>query len=204
MDVLLISPKYASTDWQALNINKPQDWSKAADIVRDRLEGRFLRFANDCLKSPHSGFVVLAIDSLLVETIQQFKEGVTDGKGQSEVLIKRFLKGERFQPAFRGIARNDFYQDIRNGLLHQAEAKRMWRIRRGQSTLLQEVGNGYVIDVKLFHDALIGAFDDYLEDLVDPASGSLRLKLWNKMNHICRVREARGATYEAAVPAPTK
>jgi hypothetical protein len=62
MDALRISPKYRSLDWYALDSNAPKDWSKAADVIRDRLEGRFLRFASKSLGSKHSGFVVLAID----------------------------------------------------------------------------------------------------------------------------------------------
>ena len=65
MNALLISPRYTSLDWQALDSSNPKDWLKAADIIRDRLDGRFLRFASICLKDKHSGFVVLAIDCLL-------------------------------------------------------------------------------------------------------------------------------------------
>jgi hypothetical protein len=197
MDALLISPKYTSRDWQALNVKTPEDWPKAAEMVRDRLEGRFLRFASECLESPYSGFVVLAIDTLLAEAIQQFAEGITDGQGKSEKMIKGFLRGGRFQPDFDGPARGGFYSDIRCGLLHQAEAKGMWLIRRNQSALLQKNGNGYIIDVKLFHAAVRDSLDDYLQMLVDPAKSTLRENLWTKMNHICRVRDARGAVYEA-------
>src|SRR3954465_3868309 len=93
MDALRISPNYTSHDWNALDSTSPKDWSQAADVVRDRLEGRFLEFASKFLVSKHSGFVVLAIDSLLAETIQQFTGGVTNGRGESERLIKRFLEG---------------------------------------------------------------------------------------------------------------
>jgi hypothetical protein len=156
MDALRISPKYTSLDWYALDPNSPKDWSKAADVVRDRLEGRFLGFASKFLRSKHSGFVVLAIDSLLAETIQQFNDGVTNGHGQSEKLVKRFLEGTRFQPDFDDAARKAFYRDIRCGLLHQAEAKRMWLIRRKQPLLLQKVpgGQGYILDVQRFHAAV--------------------------------------------------
>jgi hypothetical protein len=198
MDALLISPKYTSRDWQVLSEKSPLDWPKAAEMVRDRLEGRFLRFAGDCLKAKYSGFVVLAIDSLLAEVIQQFAEGITDGQGKSEQMIKQFLRGIRFQPDFDGPARGSFYSDIRCGLLHQAEAKGMWLIRRNQPTLLQKNGNGYIIDVKLFHAAVRDSLNDYLQLIVDPASLILRSNLWNKMDRICRVRNARGAVYEAA------
>ena len=100
MDALRISPQYTSLDWQALNANDPNDWPKAADVVRDRLDGRFLRFASNCLIEKYSGFVVLAIDSLLAESIQQFVDGVTDGHGRSKQMVMRFLEGTRFQPDF--------------------------------------------------------------------------------------------------------
>ena len=48
-----------------------------------------------------------------------------------------------------------FYQDIRCGLLHQAEAKNKWLIRRKQKALLRQGGrDGYIIDVERFHTAL--------------------------------------------------
>lgn len=199
MDALRISPKYTTLDWHALNSNAPKDWSKAADVVRDRLDGRFLGFASKFLRSKHSGFVVLAIDSLLAETIQQFKDGVTNGHGQSEKLVKRFLEGTRFQPDFDAAARKAFYEDIRCGLLHQAEAKKMWLIRRKQPALLQRVagGQGYIIDVERFHAGIEGSLNDYLKLLLEPASSTLRSNLWKKMNQICSVRTARGALYEA-------
>jgi hypothetical protein len=199
MNALRISPKYTSLDWYDLDSNSPTDWAKASDIVRDRLEGRFLRFASKFLRSEHSGFVVLAIDCLLAETIQQFKDGVTNGHGQSGPLVRRFLKGSRFQPDFDEVARKAFYEDIRCGLLHQAEAKKMWLIRRRQPELLKKVegGRGYVVDVERFHAGVQGSLDDYLKHIAEPASAALRSRLWTKMDHICSVRTARGALYEA-------
>ncbi len=199
MYALRISPKYTSRDWKALDSKNPGDWAKAAEVVRDRLEGRFLQFATNSLMYKFSGFVVLAIDSLLAETIQQFKEGITNGTGKSEKLVKRFLEGPRFQPDFDAEARKAFYTDIRCGLLHQAEAKEMWLIRRNQPAMLQKTtgGHGYILDVKRFHAAVQASLNDYLALIPEPQSLSLRENLWKKMEHICRVREVRGALYEA-------
>jgi hypothetical protein len=197
MDTLRISPSYTSIDWFALTENNPVDWPKAVDIVRDRLEGRFLRFASNCLMDKYSGFVVLSIDCLLIETIQQFKEGVTNGHGQSEKLVKEFLKGIHFQTDFDANARKSFYIDIRCGLLHQAEAKGMWLIRRNQPKLLQKApsGKGYIIDVEKFHLAVQNSLDDYLQLITAPSSSVLRANLWVKMNCICSVRTQRGVEY---------
>jgi len=143
----------------------------------------------------------LAIDCLLAETIQQFMDGVTNGSGRSEEMVMRFLEGARFQPDFDANARKAFYQDIRCGLLHQAEAKRMWLIRRSQPRLLQTVGDadgqGYIVDVERFHAGLQGSLNDYLSLTCDPARSLPRSNLWKKMDQICSVRMARGALYEA-------
>jgi hypothetical protein len=199
IDALRISPRFTSGDWAKLDAKQSAHWLRAAEIIKDRLQGRFLQFASDCLGRPYSGFVVLSIDCLLAETIQQFRCGVVDGKGQSEKLVKQFLENSRFQPDFDVEARKRFYKDIRCGLLHQAEAKEMWLIRRRQPTMLQKVstGHGYILDIQHFHHAMCLSLDDYCEDLARPADSTLRSNLWKKMNQICATRSARGALYEA-------
>lgn len=37
--------------------------------------------------------------------------------------------------------------------------------------------------------------NDYLRDLCRPTSNELRANLWTKMDHICDVRNERGAVY---------
>jgi len=176
MDTLRISSKYKSSDWQALDKTDAAHWPKAVAIVRDRLHGRFLHFADKCLKDEFSGFVVLSIDCLLVETLQQFIDGITDGHGKSAKLSKKFLKRPRFQPAFdTDKVRGDFYSDIRCGLLHQAEAKNKWLIHRKQPTFLKKVGtDGYIIDVERFHAAVKNSLEDYLTELCKPEGSDLR------------------------------
>lgn len=204
IEALRISPDYSSRDWIALKSDKAADWRTAAEIVRSRLEGRFLRFANAFLEDRFSGFVVLAIDSLLAEAVQQFRAGDTTGKlpngrARSKAHIQDFLSGRRFQPDFGIDGKLRFYEDIRCGLLHQAEAKEMWLIRRGQEAMLQKVenGKGYILDVQRFHAAVQLSLEDYYGDIADPAQVELRKNLWTKMDHICRIRQARGLLYEA-------
>ena len=159
---LRISPNYTSVDWQALVCEDPTDWAQAADVVRDRLEGRFLRFATDCLKHKDSGFVVLSIDCLLAETIQQFREGLIDSKNQSAAVVMRFLEGPRFREDFPDEAvRRAFYGDIRCGLLHQAEARSLWVIRRKRRSMLQQTqtqnGTAYVVGPAKLKSAMVRA-----------------------------------------------
>lgn len=197
IDALRISPRFTSNDWYALDRQSRDDWAKAADMVKDRLDGRFLRYSSNCLRSPYSGFVVLSIDSLLLEALQQFREGVTNGHGMSKLMVTRCLEGKRFQPHFDHNARDAYYLDIRCGLLHQAEAKGMWLIRRGQQVLLQSSpdSQGYIIDVRRFHKAVRASMNDYFRELRHPGKNELRANLWTKMDHICSVRTERGAVY---------
>jgi hypothetical protein len=209
METLRISPKYTSDDWTALDKTDATHWPKAIAIVQDRLHGRFLHFADKCLKEDYSGFVVLSIDCLLVETIQQFIEGETDGRKKSERCFRRFLAGPRFRSDFKPAkTRKIFYSDIRCGLLHQAEAKNKWLIRRKQPTMLKIVGtDGYIIDVERFHKAIQDSLDDYVTLLSKAESTDLRDKLWTKMDHICNARTSRGAMetlYAAAVNPPLR
>jgi len=201
IDALRISPSYTATDWQALDVNDPADWQSACEMVKDRLDGRFLRYAGNCLRSLNSGFVVLSINSLLIETIQQFREGIINGYRESQRLVCEFLKGKRFQPEFDSAARSAYYTDIRCGLLHQAEARRMWLVRRGQASLLVPFphGDGYIIDVRIFHKRVRMSLNDYLAEIRVSANEDLRRNLWNKMNHICNVREQRGAVDAGAI-----
>lgn len=202
LDTLRISPKFTSSRWAALNRARREDWRTAADIVKDRLDGRFLSYATEAIESPHSGFLVLAIDSLVMETIQQFRDGVIDGTGQCASLIERFLEGPRFQPEFNGNARTAYYRDIRCGLLHQAEARGLWLVRRDQKELLSLLAGpegGYIIDVVKFHQRVQDSLQDYIDEIQAPASELLRENLWSKMDSICDVRRQRGAIMDGAV-----
>ncbi len=204
LDVLRISPRYTSLDWKALDQNNPDHWGQAVDMLRDRLEGRFVKFADKLLPDQFSGFVVLSIDSLLAETIQQFRAGEIDGRDKSKRYVMEFLAGPRFQPAFDAEARAHFYKDIRCGLLHQAEAKEMWLVRRKQSSILKKLdgeSRGYILDIQRFHKAVRLSLDDYCVQLVQEDQHELREKLWRKMAQICRIRDARGLLYEAGAAA---
>lgn len=195
--VLRVSPHFTTKHWEALNQNSSEDWPTAAKIVKDRLDGRFLCYARNSLDSRHSGFFVLAVDCLLLETLQQFRLGVLDGRSRSRELVTGFLEGRHFQPDFDAESRTAFFYDIRCGLFHQAEARKMWLVRRDQEQMLGRYpnGEGYVIDVQRFHSALEQSFDDYLSELCDPESDGLRNNLWLKMEQICNVRNQRGLVF---------
>ncbi|PDS70446.1 hypothetical protein [Rhizobium sp. L43] len=85
---LQISPKYTVAFWRGLELDpdnpKQEEWLKAVDVLRDRIQGRFIKPAQtliDVDKSNHQqtyGFAILALDCLVLETIQGFREGMTN------------------------------------------------------------------------------------------------------------------------------
>jgi hypothetical protein len=83
---MYISPRYKDTDWKALNLATQSDWRKAVRMVEDRLNARFLDAVKLIDKQDFAGFAVHALDCLLIETLQQFREGADEtraGRGSS-------------------------------------------------------------------------------------------------------------------------
>ena len=78
-----ISSKHYSTDWTAnlADRNSP-DWTTAIEIIKERFEARFLKPVEILIAHPekeirvNSGFLVMSIDCLLIETLNQFYLGL--------------------------------------------------------------------------------------------------------------------------------
>jgi len=188
-----ISKNFTCDDWKALTFSTEKEWQKAIDIFEDRIYTRFLRFIELIEGHENSGFAVLALDCLLIETLQQFREGVPETpRKKSKEYFLRFLTGTLFGKFFdRGLAEM-FYEQIRCGILHQAEIKGSSRVLiRQQVPLvsLAEDGNGLIVNRKLFHRQLIEEFENYVSQLREnnPPDEKLRHNLKRKMDYICRI-----------------
>jgi hypothetical protein len=65
----LISPNYRYSDWQKLTFSSEGEWKIGIDIVEDRIKGRFSKWIDQIEPHRFSGFAVVALDCLLLETI---------------------------------------------------------------------------------------------------------------------------------------
>jgi len=173
-----ISPRFTAEDWLRLDPANENDWPRALEIFKDRIEGRFLNPMRSFLGHRSSGFAILALDSLLVETLQQFWEGVprtpskVSSKGcpqlQSEPYFRAFLCGPLYKGGFSRQTARLFYKTIRSGILHQAEAEGSSRVRRrGNVVALRPEGGGIDVHPVKFHQELERAVDRYLAILAD-------------------------------------
>jgi hypothetical protein len=149
------------------------------------------------------GFAIMALCSLLIETLQSFRESLGEaaevagpctyprGPGIRPVAstteqFKKFLR----LPAFGGEFDDDriatqFVRGVRNGILHEAET-RGWVIWREDPAgrILERRGDGYVLNRSEFYRALKCEFDKYVQELRDPANASLRSRFVKKMDDI--------------------
>jgi hypothetical protein len=159
-------------------------------IFYDRINGRFLAPISKIEKYNFSGFVVMALDCLLIETLQQFVEGKakTPNNGGKEYFQKYLTKyiGEPFDNQMAGM----FFKQIRCGLLHQAEVHKNSLIRRTEDlpiTKYTEKKTGLITNRIKFHERLKDAIEHYIEELRDPQNKELRNNFRKKMDYICRV-----------------
>lgn len=186
-----ISPQYSVDAWNALTFSTEEDWQKAMVIFEDRIRGRFLKFIDLIKDYKFSGFAVLALDCLLIETLQQFREGEkeTPYRKAPEYFV-RFLTETSFGEFFTEDTARKFYDQIRCGILHQAEVKGNSLVRIPQNEPLVRLtkdGKGVIVNRKSFHEQLVRVFEEYLSRLRDPSNEDQRDKFKKKMDYICRV-----------------
>jgi hypothetical protein len=58
------------------NAKKSGDWDTMARIFDDRIRGRYFTFMQELSRQPFSGFAVMALGCVLIETLHQFYKGM--------------------------------------------------------------------------------------------------------------------------------
>lgn len=188
-----ISPNSTVNDWKALTFSTEKDWQKAIDIFEDRYNARFMKVIRFVEGYEYSGFAVLALDCLLIETLQQFREGVSETPPRkSENYFVRFLTETSFGRFFDRRLATMFYKQIRCGILHQAEIKDSSRVLIRSTVLLVGLAkdrNGLIINRILFHRQLVKEYKNYVSQLRknNPPNSKLRSNFKTKMDRICHV-----------------
>lgn len=201
-DILLASK------WPVPKVETALEHNAKSDLlifVHDRHYERFFK-PIELLKNERDGtfgFAIMALCSLLIETLQCYREGwpsthggeltncmkegeSLDGDYRLDDLPEKYDKGlgrqafesffKQYPALFPGIDGKKFYQNVRNGLLHQVQTKGGWRIRTARTKLWDE--QHHIIDRNLFVCALEAAFKNYLDELRENSPGNQ--ELWNK------------------------
>lgn len=191
-----IAPGFESSDWHALQLGDPQSphWQRAIAIYEARIRGRFLDPLQHLIGAEASfnrqerrfGFAVMALDCLLIETLQAFVLGLTDTEKRSKEMFVGFLGYvPSFAPPFSPVLAETFYYDFRCGILHQAELGRHSRVV-SEGPLLEVASSGLVINRNEFHQRLACEHAEYIRDLHNPINEQLRFNFRAKMSYIAR------------------
>jgi hypothetical protein len=198
-----ISSKFTSNDWNKLDLSAHSaDWNTAVEIFLDRINGRFLapidaiRKHTDLQIAEFAGFVTIAIDCLLIETLVQFRTGQDETKGShAEAFWSFFKKSDFFKHDFDSKQKSDiFYGHFRCGILHQAQTKKSSLVRYGrqrmvEASVVDNIQQGLIIDRDLFHNALVDEINSYAQRLRFPQDArdrKLRHQFAKKMNLIAK------------------
>ena len=100
LDDISISPKYRSSHWQKAHADS--DWDSMVEIFRDRIEGRFLKpirlIAEDRDIGEFSGFSILALDCLIIETLNLFYSGLNETEGAHDKAFWNFRPSQAQRP----------------------------------------------------------------------------------------------------------
>ncbi len=201
-EAIRIAPKpggehWTVDDWEKINFETEDGWQEAIEIGKERLRMRYFVPIELFMCKSYTGFAVMALDCLLIETLQQFRDGRHETKGSSKSAFCHFLTRTSFREHFNSKTAEKFYLLIRCGIIHQAEIKGTSRIvTRPGIPLITEIEGGLVINRRLFHEKLVEVFDDYFDDLKNSNSNSeTRNNFKKKMDAICK---ATKSTTEAA------
>lgn len=190
------SKTWTIKDWEEIDFSQEPGWQKAIDIFEDRIRGRFLDVIDIFECKNGAGFAVMALDCLLIETLQQFREGVEETPGrQSGEYFRRFLTQTSFKGHFDVNKAGLFYDQIRCGILHQAEVKKSSKIQTKAELPLISIDEkeGVRINRRKFHEMMERVFREYVDALRknNPSDEPLRRNFKTKMNAICRIQEKK-------------
>ena len=183
-----ISPQYKISNW--IEARDGLNWRIMIDIFEDRMKGRFLKpielIASDKGIGKFSGFAILALDCLLIETLHQFYDETV---GEHREAFWNFFKSSKhFTDSFSREKAFVFYSHFRCGLLHQAQTKKGSLVKVGKRPMIasisKEVEDGLIVNREKFHAAIKMEIESYKESLSN-GDEVLRSRFIKKMNFIC-------------------
>ncbi|HVS50853.1 MAG TPA: gamma-glutamylcyclotransferase family protein [Opitutaceae bacterium] len=139
-------------------------WTEVIEAVRRRIDERYVAPVSELEqhddkprdeRPTRAGFAIVALDCLLIDTIQSFREGRSETAEKSPARsFEEFLNTPRFSD-FNNRDRGNFFQNVRNALLHNGETRSDWKIRIGIDRMLKREGTTRLLNRKFFHAAVL-------------------------------------------------
>jgi len=178
-----LSPRFTVNDWKKLSFATEEDWQKAIEIVDDRIHGRFIRWVDGLIDSEFAGFASTALDCLLLETYYGFRAGASTRDTQK--VYRTVLTAPPF--CFSDALAKAFYENVRNGIIHDTETRKGWIIRmEAQSqTVVCDGAGSHILNRTMFHDTLKKGIEGWITQL-RLGDTALRENMRNRMDEIIK------------------
>lgn len=146
-----------------------EDKKNIQKFVKRRLMERYITPFPENYKtndeSHQYGFLIMASMCLLIETIQAFKEGKDKYDGECKKAFENFLMQQETFNCSKDLA-NDFYENVRCGILHQGEIGNYWKIASSEmEEPITKEGKIKTISAPTFLKTMESALDKYVESL---------------------------------------
>jgi hypothetical protein len=220
--------KQTKQDWQDIrskiitNPNDSENWERAIALLEQRLQSRYFRPIAEILKMKiisGEGFAVMTLICSLLEFLQSCYEGKTyeyrspETKfkySKSHDKFKNFLEThEPFKPVFSKLVSqktnniktfaDDFYSNVRCGLLHEATTNNGWIIKSSKNTKSQmsfvdlSDENRKIIYRDTFFEAIKNFSSNYQQQIhqnkKDKNNQFLRDNFCRKLDYLCMIND---------------
>lgn len=152
-----------------------------ADFIFERFSERYILPIKNLNSKDRHGFSIMAVSCLMIESLESFKQGYLDTKNKSRKAFTDFLSNEPEFIDFNGYE-NDFYENVRCGILHQSETTNGWKIKRKGLVFDHQTKT---INASIFLDKLEKTLQKYTDSLKQQnLNNTIWINLFKKLNSI--------------------
>lgn len=161
-------------------MEKKKDIEGIATFFKKRIAEKYiLPFKGNENKN---GFIMMASACLMIEALESFWQGWKKSPNSSLAFCQFFSRNPKFDD-IRGLTQ-EFYTNIRCGIMHQGETTGGWHIRRDIKKLFE--ASTKTIDATVFLKEMESSLEDYCSTLKSESwNSAVWKKFRKKMSNVC-------------------
>lgn len=173
-------------------VKKYREMEKNKDIdgiiafFKERITERYIQPFNGNVNK--NGFIMMASACLMIEALESFWQGWKKSPNSPLAFCQFFSRNPRFDDICK--LTQEFYTNIRCGIMHQGETTGGWHIRRDKRKLFEKTTK--TVDATVFLKEMELALEDYCSTLKSESwDGEVWKKFRKKMSNVCSNTEIK-------------